>query len=313
MIISRAPLRISFFGGGTDYLEWFSRHESVIIGAAIDKYSYVTVRNTHPFAEYKTKLSYSKTEIVNDHNDIEHGAIREALKLTGSNQGVEIAYVSDLPSRSGLGSSSSFIVALLNGLGKLNDIPIRKRELADTTNLIERFLLKEPGGFQDPFHAACGGFNEIKFSGISKSSVEPLPMDFANQIEQCSHLYYIGNLRTAAEISASYDIQDDVCRSMIQIAQEAKRYINQNHDILFFQLINKSWQEKKRLSPKVSSQKIDDLINAYHNEGAYCAKLLGAGSGGFLYVAAPPGYSPSIQLPEVPFKFDHEGAKIVYA
>ena len=203
MIISRTPFRISLFGGGTDYPTWFREHGGAVIGTAIDKYCYISVRRLPPFFEHKSKIVYSKVELVKELAEIEHPAVRGILTDMGVTDGLEIHHDADLPARSGLGSSSSFTVGLLNALNALNAKMISKRDLGRQAIRIEQEVLKEDVGCQDQIWAAYGGFNRIDFHQDGTFSVMPfiLPPARRTELSQSLMMFFTGFSRFATDFA----------------------------------------------------------------------------------------------------------------
>ena len=231
MIITRTPLRVSFFGGGTDYPVWYQEHGGAVLSTAIDKYCYITCRRLPPFFDYHSRISYSKVENVRKNDAIEHPSVRGCLQFLGISDGVEIHHVADLPARTGLGTSSAFTVGLLLGLYALQDRMRDKHALAQDAIYVEQELLQETVGAQDQVIAAYGGFNRINFQVGGRIEVRPVlaPRDRLTEIEKHLVLFFTGFARTASEV-AKAQVQATPKRkteltTMVQMVDEAEDII----------------------------------------------------------------------------------------
>jgi len=324
MIISKTPFRISFFGGGTDYPVWYRENQGAVLSTAIDKYCYITIRYLPPFFPHKHRIVYSKIEMVNDINEILHPAVRATLKFVNIDKGVEVHHDGDLPAKTGLGSSSSFTVGLLNSLYALKGVIPSKLQLAKEAINIERDILKENVGAQDQVAAAFGGFNKINFNGKDEIKVEPITLNKERIKELDNHLllYFTGFSRTASEIAKS-QIENTPNKKrelslMYQMVDEAIKILNENRDIKDFgKLLHEAWSLKKSLTDKISTPEIDNIYEKALQAGALGGKLLGAGGGGFMVLFVPPENQPGVReklknLLEVKFHFENEGSKIIY-
>ena len=324
MIISKTPFRISFFGGGTDYPVWYRENQGAVLSTTIDKYCYITIRYLPPFFSYKHRIVYSKIEMVNDINEILHPAVRATLKFVNIDKGVEVHHDGDLPAKTGLGSSSSFTVGLLNSLYALKGVIPSKLQLAKEAIYIERDILKENVGAQDQVAAAFGGFNKINFNGKDEIKVEPITLNKERIKELDNHLllYFTGFSRTASEIAKS-QIENTPNKKrelslMYQMVDEAIKILNENRDIKDFgKLLHEAWSLKKSLTDKISTPEIDNIYEKALQAGALGGKLLGAGGGGFMVLFVPPENQPGVReklknLLEVKFHFENEGSKIIY-
>jgi len=326
MVITKTPLRISFFGGGTDYPEWVKRHGGAVLSTSINKYSYLYVQRLSPFFPYKTKVVWSRIEEVNDVNEIAHPSVRETLRFMNFNSGVSIHYNGDVPARSGVGSSSSFTVGLLHALYGLNGITPDKKKLAEEAIHIEQNCIKENVGFQDQIASAFGGFNKIEFK--KDGGFEVLPIIISEEkirdLEDHMMLFFTGFSRTASEIVVeqikNIPKKEKDLHLMRDMVDEAVSLLdNGGPDWLgdFGKLLNKSWKLKRGLSSKVSTDIIDGFYNRAMEAGALGGKLLGAGGGGFLLIYARPENHGLIKkalsnLLYVPFIFEKEGSRIIY-
>jgi D-glycero-alpha-D-manno-heptose-7-phosphate kinase len=324
MIISRTPFRISLFGGGTDYPTWFREHGGSVIGTAIDKYCYISVRRLPPFFEHKTKIVYTRVELVKEVSEIEHPAVRGILTEMDVNEGLEIHHDADLPARSGLGSSSAFTVGLLNALHALDCRMISKRDLGREAIRIEQDVLKEDVGCQDQLWAAFGGFNRIDFYPDGSFSVAPfiLPPARRAELAQSLMLFFTGFSRFAT------DFAQDQIQNMNNRKNQLRMIrgmVDSAADILLDpkaplrelgELMHQSWQIKRELAASVTNSQIDEIYDAGRDAGAVGGKLLGAGGGGFMVLLVDPEKRSQVRerlrkLIHVNVGFDSDGSKIV--
>jgi D-glycero-alpha-D-manno-heptose-7-phosphate kinase len=324
MIISRTPFRISLFGGGTDYPTWFREHGGSVIGTAIDKYCYISVRRLPPFFEHKSKIVYSKVELVKSAAEIEHPAVRGVLTDMKIDDGLEIHHDADLPARSGLGSSSSFTVGLLNALYALDSRMISKRDLGREAIRIEQEVLKEDVGSQDQIWAAYGGFNRIDFHPDGSFSVAPFIMPAARraELQHSLMLFFTGFSRLAPAFAQDQIKNMNNRKNQLRMM---KSLVDSAADILLDQkapirelgeLLHQSWQLKRELADSVSNPQIDEIYDAARAAGAIGGKLLGAGGGGFMVLVVDPEKRAQVcerlnKLISVNVGFDTEGSKIV--
>jgi D-glycero-alpha-D-manno-heptose-7-phosphate kinase len=324
MIITRTPLRVSFFGGGTDYPVWYKEHGGAVLSTAIDKYCYITCRRLPPFFDYRSRISYSKVENVTDNGSIEHPSVRGCLQLMGIREGVEIHHVADLPARTGLATSSAFTVGLLLGLYALGDRMRDKHALAQDAIHVEQEILKETVGVQDQVAAAYGGFNHISFQLDGSIQVKPMLAAAERLVELQSYmaLFFTGFARTASEI-AKEQVKDTPKRgteltTMLQMVDEAVDIVSNNRRQIseFGSLLHESWNLKKTLSNKITNPQIDEIYQAGREAGAIGGKLLGAGGGGFMLFFVPPERREALilrlrKLLCVPFSFSNRGSHVV--
>ncbi|MBT3793177.1 MAG: kinase [Rhodospirillales bacterium] len=324
MIISRTPFRISLFGGGTDYPEWFLEHGGAVLGMAIDKYCYLTVRSLPPFFAHKHRIVYSNVELVQEISEIQHPAVRAILGELNVTGGVEIHHDADLPARSGLGSSSSFSVGLLHDIHASRGKLVTKRALCEEAMKIEQKVLNECVGCQDQIWAAYGGLNRIDFRQDGSFSVNPLVMGMARRQELVGSimLFFTGFSRFASEVAKEQIAQIDDSMSerhkMQELVDEASSIISGETFSIpeLGQLLHDSWTLKKQFSDNVSNDKIDEIYDAACDAGALGGKLLGAGGGGFIVFVAEPEKQAAIRerlknLVYVDFDIDNDGSKIV--
>lgn len=334
MIITRTPLRISFFGGGTDYPAWFKENGGAVLSTSIDKYSHVSARFLPQFFDHRSKITYSKVELVKSREEIAHPVVRHALKFMDIRDGVEINNFDDLPSRAGMGSSSSFTVGLLHALSLLKGGRPTKEKLAYDAIHVEQNLLKENVGCQDQMAAAFGGFNKIVFEGSGGASpihnnvkwsikLEPIFLGEAKMKRFQDHLmlFFTGFSRNASEIAA-HQIKNIPNKSkelstMQGLVDEAIAVLKGDNINDFGKLLDETWKLKRSLSPHVTTSLIDEAYKAGKEAGALGGKLLGAGGGGFVLFFVPPGRRDAVRaklknLLIVPFKFDSDGTKVIY-
>jgi D-glycero-alpha-D-manno-heptose-7-phosphate kinase len=324
MIITRTPLRISFFGGGTDYPVWSSQNGGAVLSTAIDKYCYITCRRMPPFFDYRSRISYSKVENVASNEAIEHPSVRGCLQFMKIREGVEIHHVADLPARTGLGTSSAFTVGLLLGLYALQDRMRDKQALAQDAIYVEQELLREAVGYQDQIIAAYGGLNRTNFHRDGSFDVQPVLASRERIAELQDHivLFFTGFARTASEV-AQVQIKETHKRqaelsAMFQMVSEAEAIITSTNRPIrdFGSLLHESWKLKKSLTDRISNPHIDEIYQAGLEAGAIGGKLLGAGGGGFmLFFVTPQGRKALInrlnKLLCVPITFPARGSHVV--
>ena len=324
MIISRTPFRISFFGGGTDYPQWFREHGGAVLATSINKYCYISCRYLPPFFEHKHRIVYSRIENVREISEIQHPAVRSVLDVLQCNKGLEIHHDGDLPARSGLGSSSSFTVGLINALTALTGKHISSEELARKAIHVEQNVIKENVGSQDQVLAAYGGFNKIEFLENGEFRVSPIILDAGRvaQLESRLMLFFTGVSRDASEIAKSqidnFKSHLNEMKAMRNMVDEAVAMLHSGNGALsdFGRLLHDSWLRKRSLSDRISSQAIDDMYESARKAGATGGKLLGAGGGGFLLLFVEPEAQIAVRrqlrhLVQVPFRFEISGSRIV--
>ena len=324
MIISRTPFRISLFGGGTDYPAWFREHGGAVVGTAIDKYCYITVRRLPPFFEHKSRIVYSQVELVHKVEDIKHPAVRGILADRGITDGLEIHHDADLPARSGLGSSSSFTVGLLHSLAALDSKMMTKHDLGREAIRIEQDVLKESVGSQDQLWAAYGGFNRIEFFPDGAFSVAPIimPAGRRDELNRSLMLFFTGFSRFATDFAqvqirniGSRTSQLKTMRSMVDSAIEI--LINPKTPLRELgELLDTGWRLKRELADSVTNPQIDEIYQAGREAGAIGGKLLGAGGGGFMVFLVDPQKRDQVRerlknLIHVDVGVDNDGSKIV--
>jgi D-glycero-alpha-D-manno-heptose-7-phosphate kinase len=324
LVITSTPLRISFFGGGTDYPVWYREHGGAVLATTIDKRCYITCRWCPPFFDYHSRVCYSKVENVHRNDAIEHPSVRGCLQFLGIEGGVEIQHVADLPARTGLGTSSAFTVGLLLGLHALNNRMRDKHTLATEAIHVEQELLKEAVGAQDQVSAAYGGFNRINFhtdGAIEVNRVLASPSRLA-ELEQHLALYFTGFSRTASEIATEQlkvtPHKKKELDAMFELVNEAEGIITNPARSLdeFGRLLHESWQIKRTLTQKITNSSIDEIYQAGISAGALGGKLLGAGGGGFMLFYVSPERREALRkrlqkLLCVPFTFSNKGSQVV--
>jgi D-glycero-alpha-D-manno-heptose-7-phosphate kinase len=324
MIISRTPFRISFAGGGTDLKAFYGREFGSVLSTAIDKYMYIIVKNRF---DSSIRISYSITEIVESVEDVQHPIVRECLKLTGVHSSIEITSIADIPSGTGLGSSSSFTVGLLHALYAFQGIYVSAERLAKEACKVEIEILGEPIGKQDQYIAAFGGCQHISFHPDEEVNVEPIIFtnDSKNRLESKLLLFYLGVTRSASNIlrEQTANIKEDnskfeILRQMRDQSLELKDILQrkENYDDVG-RLLNDGWIMKSKLSNGISNDHIEHSYNSALKNGAIGGKVLGAGGGGFLLLYANDTEHKRIrnalnELREVPFSIGKSGSKIIF-
>jgi len=324
MIITRTPYRISFFGGGTDHPVWYEKNGGAVLSASIDKYCYISCRFLPPFFKHKHRIVYGKQENVNRISQIDHPSVRECMRYTKQKHGLEIHHDGDLPAMSGLGSSSSFTVGLLQALYGLNGKTKSKRQLALDAIHVEQNLIKENVGSQDQTVAAFGGFNRIDFGGNQRITVTPITIPAQRLDEFQNHLllFFTDFSRKASEIEAEklkkFKDKSKELHIMAAMVEEGINILKNNGNLNSFgKLLNEGWKLKRSLASVVSTDKIDAIYDAGLKAGAIGGKLLGAGGGGFMLLFAPPERHKKIKeklknFLQVPVRIEYLGSQIIY-
>ena len=325
MIITRTPFRISFFGGGTDFPDWYHKNNGAVLSTTINRYCYISCRRLPNFHDAKHRIVYSIIENVKDLNDIKHPSVREVTKWSGIKHGLEIHHDGDLPARSGLGSSSSFTVGLINALMALKEQRISKLNLAKQAIHLEQNVIKENVGSQDQIAAAYGGFNLIEFKKNGSFEVQPLILKQLKQeyLNKNLMLFYTGVSRISSEIAyetvKNLKKKEKLFFKLYDLLWEGLKIIeneSQNDIDDFGKLLHESWRYKKETSSKVTNTLIDDIYDTAIKNGALGGKILGSGGGGFILLYVPIEKQENIKslfknLTHVPFKFDYSGSKVV--
>ena len=324
MVITRTPFRISFFGGGTDYPEWYRDHGGSVLSTSIDKYCYITCRHLPPFFEHKHRIVYSRIENARNNSDIEHPAVRAVFNWANVVDGLEIHYDGDLPARSGLGSSSSFTVGLVNALSGLRGEMVSKKDLARAAIYIEQTLIGENVGSQDQVSAAYGGFNRIDFRQDDSFDVTPVILPTLRRNELSDHLMlcFTGVSRIADVIAKSkidnLKNRETELKRMREMVDEAIAILVNSRVSIdeFGKLLDLGWKYKRSISDLVSTPEIDHIYSEAMKAGAIGGKILGAGGGGFMLLFAKPEKQSVIRerlkgLFHVNFNFDETGSRVV--
>ncbi len=323
MIISQTPYRVSFAGGGTDLPSFYEKEMGAVLSVGLNQHMYVTVS---PRFEASTRIAYTKTEIADSIDEIQHTIAREVLRMTGLGKHLEITTIGDVPSGTGLGSSSSLAVGLLNALYAFKGRLTSAQQLAEQACQVEIDLLHKPIGKQDQYAAAYGSLNYIAFNPDGTVNVEPVPYkpDTLRELESRTLLLYTAQQRSADDIlvkqSAGTREADkfSILRQMRDLAIEMKGIIsNQGSIDEFARLLHEGWLLKKSLGFGISNSAIDDWYEAAIKAGAQGGKLLGAGGGGFLLLVAPPEKHQAIRDAlgnprEIPFEIDRRGSRIIF-
>ena len=321
MIITRTPFRVSFAGGGSDLSSYYQHESGAVLSTAINKYMYIAVKEHF---EQNFRISYSRTEIADRVEQIEHPIVREALQMLGLREGLEIVSMGDLPARTGLGSSSSFTVGLLHALYALQGKVVSPERLAQQACCIEIERLREPIGKQDQYIAAYGGLQFIRFNGDGSVFVDPviLSPDARAEFSRRLLIFYTGQTRDAREVLAKQKETTSMklaeLRRMCEIASQMRDVLTSGRDLnVFGSLLNEAWEAKRSLVDSISNSEIDDLYARALRAGALGGKLLGAGGGGFMLFFCEPHHQGRLReelsgLRELKFSLDPQGSKIVH-
>ena len=321
MIITRTPFRMSFFGGGSDFPDFYRQHGGTVLSATFDKYCYVTLRHLPRFFAYENEFVYSRIERVGSVEEIEHPAIREALRWQGLS-GVRMNYEADLPARTGLGTSSSFAVGLLHAIHALRGEPTDKQSLAEEAIYLERTLCRECGGVQDQIAAAFGGLNRIDFDEKG-FIVTPVEIGEGRRAALSDHLllFFTGISRFSAELQTAHQSalgsKTAELLAMKKMAEEAETVLKNGDLDDFGRMMHEAWQIKRGITDRISNAEIDTVYARAMAAGALGGKLLGAGGGGFLLFYVRPEDQAAVRaalapLIEVPFRFEESGTQLLY-
>lgn len=322
MFTTRTPFRMSFLGGGTDFPAYFNEYGGCVLSATFNKYSYVTVRELPALFDYKNQFTYSKIERFNSPDELEHPLVREALKYIDIDR-VQIAYDADLPARSGIGSSSSFAVGLLNELHLLKGEKLSKMELAKEAIYLERNLCNEAGGVQDQLAVAFGGLNRITFDA---DGYKILPVEISHrkkkEFNENLLLVFTGFSHFSGEVSITQQnnipLKIAELNEMKQLVDEGERILVSGSDLDDFgRLLDYTWKLKRTLSDRISTEEIDELYASAIKAGALGGKILGAGSGGFMLLYVTKDKRENVKKifdPSriIPFEFEDDGTKLIY-
>jgi D-glycero-alpha-D-manno-heptose-7-phosphate kinase len=326
VIVTRTPVRVSFLGGGTDYPEHFLKHGGQTLGVTIDKYSYVSVKRMAPLFDYSIRVGYSRTETVHDRDEIQHPSVRECLRFLDLHGPLEIHYIGDLPARTGLGSSSSFTIGLLNALHALKGETASQQQLAEEAVHVEREMIHENVGVQDQYTCALGGLRHLSFetSGlISGTNVDLGPVRM-NELQSHLMLFHTGLVRHAHEVLVEQ--MENTRQGKVAVDLDVlSRLVDEGLDLLrsgrpiaqFGELLDAAWQAKQRLSSRVSNDGINELYRRARAAGAIGGKLLGAGGGGFFLLFVAPESRAAVlgsigARGHIPISTETSGARLVY-
>ena len=327
MIITQTPFRMSFFGGGTDMESFFIKHGGAVLSTTFDKYCYVNVRHLPRFFDYSTELSYSRTERVTSIDDIEHPAIRNAMKMLDMHE-IRLTYEADLPARSGLGTSSSFAVGMLNAFYALKGKYADKKKLADEAIYLERVLCEEAGGWQDQIAASFGGFNRINFNTDGTYDVLPVIIspERKKNLNDNLMMFFTGFTRFSSDVQKAnagtketQEAKEKRYLEMLSLVDKAEQILTDKNTDLdnFGRLLDHTWNLKKQTGSAVSTNSIDALYEKGMQAGALGGKLLGAGGGGFLVFYVQPEYQEAVkdamkELMYIPFRFEDGGTRVIH-
>lgn len=324
MIITKTPFRMSFFGGGTDLESFFKNYGGAVISTTFDKYCYVTVRHLPRFFDYTTELAYSKTERVINTDDIQHPAIRNAMKMLDMYE-IRLTYEADLPARSGLGTSSSFAVGMLNAFYCLKGKYADKKKLADEAIYLERELCQEAGGWQDQIAAAFGGMNRIEFNKDGTYDVRPIIIhpERKQQLNDNLMMFFTGFTRFSSDMqkanATGYREKVKQLQQMYALVDDAEKVLEDKHTDLddFGRLLDTTWRLKRQTGGAITTNSIDALYEKGIEAGALGGKLLGAGGGGFLVFYVQPDRKAEVMqvmkdLLFVPFRFEDGGTRVIH-
>ncbi|MCX7819753.1 MAG: hypothetical protein N2652_11215 [Kiritimatiellae bacterium] len=322
MIIARAPFRISFFGGGTDFPEFYRAHGGAVLGVTLDRYAYIALHRLNPIFAHRYRASYSKTELVDVPREFQHPLIRECLGLVPTRGGVEIAHVADLPGRTGIGSSSAFTVALLYALHAFRGDRVGPEDLAREAIEVERVRVGDAGGHQDQYFAAYGGLLRLDFGPGDRVRVHRvgLPAAALTELEQRFLLFYLGREDSAQHILAEQRRRmpgnTRSLRRLTELVELGEAALLAADWTSFGRLLHEGWTLKRGLATGISNREIDAAYAAARAAGALGGKLLGAGGRGFLLIMAEPARHRRIRnslarLQEVPVRLGQTGATLV--
>jgi D-glycero-alpha-D-manno-heptose-7-phosphate kinase len=316
MLLVKSPFRVSLFGGSTDYKEFYQKQDSFIIGFAIDKYIYLSVREKPKILPQDSTVSYSKLETFKHVDEIENPLIRETFRYFNLKKSIEFISFPDIPSRTGLGGSSSYCVGMSYLMRKFLNLEISKKIIAKDAIEIERNILKESGGIQDQIWAAYGGLNTISIDSSGDFAVKPLPIteDFKKELKNSMVLIYTNEQRESNEVAKSHEKQDKM--QILELAHQAYSSIMSEDIQKIGQLLHRSWLAKRKISNQISTNSVDNIISTCLSMGAFGAKLLGAGGCGFVLVMCDLKIKSKIN--EVfsnnilEFEFDYSGVSTIF-
>lgn len=323
MIISRTPFRISFVGGGSDLEAFYARHQGAVLSTSIDKYMYISSHRY--FYKNQIQVKYSRTETVESLEDLRHPLLREALRKTGITGGIEISSIADIPSGTGMGSSSSFTVGLLHNLFAINRKFVTHEELARLACEIEIDIVKEPIGKQDQYAAAFGGLNIIYFNQDGSVKVEPLYIKSSiyRELQDNLIMFYVGNQRKASDIlaeqkqNATQEEKFSILKKMVSLVFDLREVLYKGELSRFGEIMHENWLLKQKLASRISNPEIDEIYEKGLKNGAIGGKLLGAGGGGFMLFYCEKNKQDKLRealrsYSDYDFKFERDGSKLIY-
>lgn len=323
MIITKTPYRISFFGGGTDFPIWYRKTPSQVISTTINKYSYIVLRNLPSIFDYNFRIRYYFREEVKKKNKIKHPVVRELLLRYPNIKNLDMNHHGDLPARTGIGSSSSFTVGLIQSLNALKNTKISKLDLAKQAIYFEQKILRESVGSQDQVAASYGGFNKISFFK-NKFNVKKFEKNSTiEELEKWCCLFYLGKQRSSNNIeNKKFNKLDknkkNILEKMVSISFEAEKLLKKNNKInvkYFAQLLSEQWKIKRELHRSVSNHQIEEVNNFFLSQGSLGGKVIGAGGGGFYLALIPPNIRSNLikktNLTNIDFKFENRGSSVV--
>lgn len=321
MIIVQTPLRVSFLGGGTDFHDFYEREEGCVLSSAIDKYIFVIIKERF---DEKIRLGYTRTELVDSLDELQHELVREALRLTGITRQVELSTMGDIPSQgSGLGSSSTVTVGCLNAMYAHKGVLVDAETLAHQACTIEIDILDKPIGKQDQYIAAYGGLRFIRFQPDHTVRVEDVDVaeDVRRALDERLMLFYTGVTRQASSILkdqvAHIGDRMTVLCGLKSLAFEARRHLEQGQLDALGTVMDRGWSLKRQLASRISNASIDEMYETARQAGALGGKITGAGGGGFLLLYCPPKYHDAVRyalrgLRELPFRLERDGSKVIF-
>lgn len=319
MIISKTSFRCTLSGGSTDFKSFYSRYGSFLVNFAIDKHFYIGVRETSPFQKYKTSVYYSQTECVNDNKDIKLPGVRGVLEYLNIDRGLEINLSPDLPKMTGTGSSSACIVGLLKALTHLEKKEYDKKWLAKSCNIIEREILQEFGGQQDPYPCAMGGLISIEINKNGEAKVKPVPVcnEFIKEFEESLVMFYTGSSRQSFQIAKSIDnpLADEYKLNILSLSNQLYSELCNENISRVGECLHENWISKKKISNQISNSDVDILYDNLRQQGVIGGKIMGSGGQGFILCVVPKHLRQSIidnttNISMCP-KIDFEGSRIV--
>ena len=324
MIITKTPFRMSFFGGGTDIERYFREYGGAVLSTTFDKYCYVTVRHLPRFFDWSSHLTYSTQEYVTDVEQIKHPAIRNAMKMLDMHE-IRLLYEADLPARSGLGTSSSFAVGMLNAFYALKGRYVDKKKLSDDAIHLERVLCEEAGGWQDQIAAAFGGMNRIEFNRDGSYEVRPIIIhpERKKNLNDNLLMFFTGFTRFSSDMqkvnAIGYEEKVKYLQQMYILVNDAEKVLEDRNSDLddFGRLLDKTWNLKRQTGSAITTNGIDELYEKGISAGALGGKLLGAGGGGFLVFYVQPDKKSFVMeamkdLLYVPFRFEDGGTQVIH-